>query len=496
MSRAIVLWVLWVLGTLASVAIVAAWMFLGGDRSALLVGATTDAHHQLEVSCETCHADLLFASSEAAEKALNQTCRDCHEAELKAAGDSHPRKLFRSPRMAEYWEKLDARLCTVCHAEHLPEITRAGAVTVAADFCAACHSEGDQDVRTARPSHAELSLDTCASSGCHNYHDNRALYEDFLVRHADEAWLSPEPVHGLSARYRAQAPAAELELDSEGAVAPAAALADATVLDHWAGSGHAAAGVNCAACHAAAVAQSGERAEIEAHWINAPDNRGCVECHEVEAKSFVLSRHGMRGHPLVAAPRDPAARLETVGLRAELAGAFPDWLADSPIPALMTVTEARLPMRAEAAHLSLDCGACHQPHDVDIERAAVEACAGCHDDPHTRAYFGSVHQLLWKAEMAGESPIGSGVSCATCHMAKIENRGKVATSHNQNDILRPNEKMIRPVCIDCHGLAFSLNALADAQLVKRNFEGRPGVHVESIEWAKRRATAAGKDPGD
>ena len=98
--------------------------------------------------------------------------------------------------MALYREKLDARLCTACHVEHRPEITRAGAVTVAADFRVACHAEGEQDVRAARPSHAGLAFDTCASAGCHNYHDNGALYEDFLVRSADESSSFCRRVHG------------------------------------------------------------------------------------------------------------------------------------------------------------------------------------------------------------------------------------------------------------------------------------------------------------
>lgn len=72
-------------------------------------------------------------------------------------------------------------------------------------------------------------------------------------------------------------------------------------------------------------------------------------------------------------------------------------------------------------------------------------------------------------------------------MVKGKRRGKVTTNHNQNDSLRPNEKMIRPVCLDCHGLAFSLDALADTDLIDRNFAGKPEVHVESIEWAVRRA---------
>ena len=49
--------------------------------------------------------------------------------------------------------------------------------------------------------------------------------------------------------------------------------------------------------------------------------------------------------------------------------------------------------------------------------------------------------------------------------------------------------MIRPVCLDCHGLGFAINALADSGLVARNFRGRPAVHVQSIDWAVRHAAS-------
>jgi hypothetical protein len=62
----------------------------------------------------------------------------------------------------------------------------------------------------------------------------------------------------------------------------------------------------------------------------------------------------------------------------------------------------------------------------------------------------------------------------------------LTVTHNQNANLRPNEKMIRSVCMSCHGLGFTLDALADRQLVSRNFTGRPSVRVESIEWVMRR----------
>ena len=64
-------------------------------------------------------------------------------------------------------------------------------------------------------------------------------------------------------------------------------------------------------------------------------------------------------------------------------------------------------------------------------------------------------------------------------MTKTERRGNAITSHNQNDNLRPNEKMIRSVCLDCHGLQFSLDALTDTRLIEANFTGKPKIRVES-----------------
>jgi hypothetical protein len=55
--------------------------------------------------------------------------------------------------------------------------------------------------------------------------------------------------------------------------------------------------------------------------------------------------------------------------------------------------------------------------------------------------------------------------------------------HNQGDTLQPNEKMARPVCLQCHGLAFTLDALADPELVAGNFRGAPARHVRSIDMA-------------
>ena len=131
----------------------------------------------------------------------------------------------------------------------------------------------------------------------------------------------------------------------------------------------------------------------------------------------------------------------------------------------------------------------------------MQACAGCHRDEHTRAYEGSPHYALWKKELAGEAPAGSGVSCASCHMPRTELRvagmdaKRTLVQHNQNDNLRPSEKMIRPVCMNCHGLGFSIDALADPALVANNFQGQPSAHNKSLAMVAARLKQIEKSRG-
>ena len=155
-------------------------------------------------------------------------------------------------------------------------------------------------------------------------------------------------------------------------------------------------------------------------------------------------------------------------------------------------------MKTDAAHETLTCNTCHSAHRYDTRAASVKACTGCHDDQHTKAYFASKHAKLFEREASGTLPPGSGVSCATCHMpfteAQDEDGAKLRfVTHNQNGNLRPNEKMVRSVCGACHGLQFTLDALADPKLIARNFTGNPNVRVESIEWAQRRTKERGKE---
>lgn len=469
LKRNSILWLLWIALTLVCGSALAAVIFVGGPRQILLIGKTAGAHHQIEQACDTCHTSGFFEDSVKADKAMNEACLGCHKDELKVSNDSHPVKKFRDPRNADRREKLDALFCTSCHKEHAPEITRPVALTQPEDYCVACH----QEVAKERPSHVGLGFETCASAGCHNFHDNTALYEEFLLRNAGAPDIAESPV-----RLFPKKPAEVKRLTIADAVAPDDRRTP-TALADWAGSAHAAGGVNCAGCHAPEMKEGGDLATVAAAWVEFPPIDTCKGCHRNEAVTFVEGKHGMQLHPKVAGPR---AAPESGPLR--LVGTV---FRDSALPE-MTVAAARLQMKPDAAeHGPASCSNCHSAHEVDVQKAATEACVACHDDNHSRAYFSSAHARLAADEKSGAGVPGTGVDCATCHMPVIGREGREYTTHNQNAYLRPNEKMIRPVCMNCHSLAFSIDALADPDLVESNFNGRPPTHVPSVDWAAQRA---------
>jgi predicted CXXCH cytochrome family protein len=403
----------------------------GKPKSVHLPGTTSDGHYQIELGCDGCHTP--FRGVE------NSACLRCHSALVEPANDSHPERLFTDPRNADSLAELDARRCVTCHAEHAAERTTRGGLTRAGDLCRPCH----EAVADERPDHRGLDFKTCADTGCHNYHDNRALNEDFLAAHLDE----PALLAGAAVLARPQPNRAAASADAP------ASLDDASTTRAWAASRHARGDVTCASCH--------RRDEV---WSRRPPLAVCRECHEAEASGFAAGKHGMR----------PAAGLEA-----------------------MTPALARRPMRADAADHALGCGTCHDVHAVDTLRAAVDGCLGCHADKHSRAYKTGPHFAAWQAEVAGAAPPGSGVSCATCHLPRFtrldDEREVVAVDHDQNRNLRPTTKMLRSVCMKCHGVGFSLDALADPRLVDENFGAPPAGHLSTLDMVRARARAkAGK----
>jgi hypothetical protein len=444
------LWVVWLTLMSGLVAWLAYSMLESDNKQIFMPGPLTGGHHQIGVACSACHTDPLGGG-----EVLQQACIDCHGADRKKPFDSHPRSKFKDPRNADRLENIDALVCITCHVEHRPDMTAANGVSQPQDFCFYCHADVGKD----RPSHRGMAFDTCNNAGCHNFHNNRALYTDFLIKHLHEPEVLDKPrlpareFAGMldeiadypADRYPVQ------QLVAEDADAPGVAPLEASGFRDWLETAHARSGVNCSACHMSPGDGGDKRA-----WNDHPDHRACAVCHDLEVKRFERGKHGMR-----------------------LAVGLPP----------MTPAQARLPMKADAGHKQLECNTCHVAHRFDIRQAAVDACLGCHNDEHSLAYKQSAHFQLWEKEVAGEGEPGSGVSCASCHMPRVDFdvsdwMSRVMVEHNQNATLSPNEKMIRPACLHCHGLGFTLDALADRHLVDNNFQGRPTVHVKSMEMAE------------
>ena len=433
------IWLTWVI---ISVSISAYYGFrlYSDDKRAFLPGPTSHGHHQIELACAACHRDPFGGGP-----VLQEACEQCHGAALKASDDSHPKSKFTDPRNADRVKQLDARHCVTCHVEHRPEITHVMGVTLPADVCYNCHA----DIAKDRPSHKDMAFDTCASAGCHNFHDNRGLNEDFLDKHLAE----PDELDTYSmleldnpAHYLKQTgyPSQRFPLRNLAPVdadAPKDKLARAK--PDWFVTSHAKAGVNCNACHL-----HQDKLSSNAVWTDKPDHTACQQCHANQVNGFLNSLHGMR-------------------------------LAQGLSP--MTPAMATLPMQQDAAHKTLTCTSCHRAHRFDTRAASIDACLGCHNDKHSRAYKASAHYKLTKADVT--------VSCATCHLPRSRHKEFderfVSVEHNQNANLRPNEKMLRSVCMNCHGLGFAIDALADPLLIENNFFGQPEKHIQSLDMVKR-----------
>lgn len=445
-------WLLWIVSTLV-IAVIFAYLLTeeGISKTVFMPGELSPGHHQLADACDSCHTSK-FGGGEV----LQQACIDCHGNERVKPHDSHPRTKFKDPRNADTLEKINALECTSCHTEHRPEITMKNGLTQPKDVCFHCHAK----VAEERPSHEGMAFDTCNNSGCHNFHNNRALYTDFLVKHMDDPALKENPhlpekefsevLDEIMEYPRDRYPVTALTLDDIDA--PAHKNNDAKIAEDWFKTSHANAGVNCSACH-----QSVDSNNELTEWVDSPPIDSCNSCHNIEVDRFKLGKHGMR-------------------LQANL----------SP----MTPEQAVLPMHSDASHKELTCNSCHGAHTFDVAYAAVDGCLQCHADEHSLAYKSSKHFELWTNELNNPDSKDTGVSCASCHMPRIDYdvsdwMSRKVVDHNQSANFSPNSKMIRSSCQHCHGLSFVIDSLADENLILNNFNGKSEVHVDSIDLARK-----------
>jgi Zn finger protein HypA/HybF involved in hydrogenase expression len=270
------------------------------------------------------------------------------------------------------------------------------------------------------------------------------LYEDFMLRHLDEPALLADktlPLRNELKRWLKRNPKVKQLTEKEHNAPPR--IHDNTIISQWSNSAHAITAVNCQDCH-----QSNETRPFSHIQLN----KSCNNCHQEQFEQFNQSQHGIR-----------------LGLDL------------TP----MTPEQARLTMR-ENVQTELTCSTCHDPHSLDTVTATIDACLNCHNDEHSTNYKASPHFKLWQKERNGELPEGSGVTCASCHLPRLKKGKKVTVDHNQSAYMRPSNKVLRKVCMNCHGLEFSLSALIDEKLINNNFNGSPNQSLKAIELLKAR----------
>ena len=218
------------------------------------------------------------------------------------------------------------------------------------------------------------------------------------------------------------------------------------ITEMWQTSAHALNDVNCASCH--------QNEETKA-FVAAPDHESCQSCHGPSVDTFLLGKHGIR-------------------------------LLEEKSP--LTPAMARLPMQLDAMEKQMNCNACHSVHSANTVEASVDACLTCHSDNHSLNYKNSKHAELFAASKELPRPGPGAVSCATCHLPRVlDDRGEnaiVHVNHNNTYNLKPQDRMVGDVCMNCHGVEYSYNSIFDPELVEANFDRPPTLELESFDLMK------------
>ena len=214
------------------------------------------------------------------------------------------------------------------------------------------------------------------------------------------------------------------------------------IKQQWQSSAHALAEVNCSSCH---------QDEATKQLIAQPTQESCRSCHEYSVETFLLGKHGIR-------------TLESL----------------SPLTPAM----AHLPMKESAHDLRMDCNSCHNVHSVNTAVAATDSCLTCHNDNHSLNYKNSPHAGIVSNLAELPRPNQQAVTCATCHLPRTKVGETVLVNHNNTYTLLPRDRMVKEVCISCHGVEHAYNSIFDDEIVEANFDRSPTKKLETFELVR------------
>ena len=238
------------------------------------------------------------------------------------------------------------------------------------------------------------------------------------------------------------------------AALPAAAVTEqelTAINQQWETSAHAFNNVNCQSCH--------QNEETKAFVAN-PTYESCQSCHEAPVETFLLGKHGIR------------------------------LLEDE---SALQPKMARLPMKHDAFTKQMSCNTCHDAHTVNTLQASVDSCLTCHNDNHSLNYKNSKHgQAVFASISANPElprPNDKMVTCATCHLPRAaQKKGDgtllVKVNHNNTYNLKPQDRMVGDVCMNCHGMEYGYNSIFDDDLVEANFDRPPTLEHPSFELVR------------
>jgi hypothetical protein len=121
--------------------------------------------------------------------------------------------------------------------------------------------------------------------------------------------------------------------------------------------------------------------------------------------------------------------------------------------------------------------------------AAVDSCLSCHTDQHSLNYENSRHAELFWANASLPRPTNEAVSCATCHLPRqvVEQPSGddlILVNHNNTFTLKPRDRMVSEVCMNCHGMEYSYNSIFDDELVELNFARPPNQELQTIDMVR------------
>ena len=210
----------------------------------------------------------------------------------------------------------------------------------------------------------------------------------------------------------------------------------------WQTSAHALADVNCSSCH--------QQEETKA-FIALPTEESCKSCHETSVDTFLLGKHGIR----------------------TLEGLSP-----------LTPAMAHLPMQEDALDKQMNCNTCHNVHTVNTYEAAVDSCLTCHSDNHSLNYKNSSHAKIFGEVGTLPRPDLDSVTCATCHLPREVSGDDVLVNHNNTYTLMPRDRMVKEVCMNCHGIEHAYNSIFDDELVEANFARPPNRELLTFKLVR------------